>query len=73
MEPVSDLKKVVVVQSSRASRLAKIWTIGDFSKRPRLGPLEEKRLLNLLVSTVTERDLVMDAGRKPFKPTGGLR
>ncbi len=58
-------------QESRAARLGKIWTIGDFAKRFRLGPLEEKRLLKLLGPTATERQLLMNAGRKPFKPAGG--
>ncbi len=57
-------------QQSRSSRLARIWTISDFAKRFRLDRLEEKRLLKLLGPTATERQLLLNAGRRPLKPAG---
>lgn len=59
-------------QQSRSSRLARVWTITDFAKRFRLDPLEEKRLLKLLGPTATERQLLLNAGRRPLNPAGDL-
>ncbi|KAA0690179.1 hypothetical protein DTW90_29825 [Neorhizobium sp. P12A] len=52
--------------SVRELRLRKVWNVSDFAKRFRLDPLEENRLLKLLGPTATERQLLMNAGRKPL-------
>ena len=48
------------------ARLARVWNICDFAKRFRLDQFEEKRLLKLLGPTATERQLLMNAGRRPL-------
>lgn len=52
------------------SRLSRVWDISAFAKRFRLHPLEEERLLKLLGPTATERQLLMNAGRRPLSPAG---
>ncbi|MGO4438813.1 hypothetical protein [Rhizobium sp. RAF56] len=48
------------------AKLARVWNISDFAKRFRLDQFEEKRLLKLLGPTATERQLLMNAGRRPL-------
>jgi hypothetical protein len=47
-------------------RLQKVWNVTDFAKRFRLDRFEENRLLKLLGPSATERQLLMNAGRKPM-------
>jgi hypothetical protein len=48
------------------AKLARVWNIRDYAKRFRLDRFEEKRLLKLLGPTATERQLLMNAGRRPL-------
>lgn len=52
--------------SLRELRLRKVWNVSEFAKRFRLDRLEENRLLKLLGPTATERELLMNAGRRPL-------
>jgi len=47
-------------------RLARVWNISDFAKRFRLDLFEENRLLKLLGPTATERQLLINANRRPL-------
>ncbi|WP_348648620.1 hypothetical protein [Rhizobium sp. RHZ01] len=48
------------------AKFARVWNIRDYAKRFRLDRFEEKRLLKLLGPTATERQLLMNAGRRPL-------
>lgn len=48
------------------ARLNKVWNVSDFAKRYRIDRFEENRLLKLLGPTATERELLVNAGRRPL-------
>lgn len=53
------------LMSLKELRLQKVWNVTDFAKRFRLDRFEESRLLKLLGPLATERQLLMNAARKP--------
>ena len=48
-----------------SARLRRVWNVSDFAKRFKLDRFEESRLLKILGPTATERELLMNAGRRP--------
>jgi hypothetical protein len=48
------------------ARLARVWNVSDFAKRFSLDRFEENRLLKLLGPRATERQLLINAGRRPL-------
>lgn len=49
-----------------SARLARVWNVADFAKRFRLDRFEENRLLKLLGPIATERQLLINANRRPL-------